>query len=100
MKAVGILVTACLVAGFASSAAAADSECALAENSRHIAIEVRRFQIPDPQPGLEDVARLMGPSPCDTRSEPRLVMENTELGLLAEDWRRGTRELEQARRTR
>lgn len=101
MNAVGIFIVTCLAAGCAASAfAASDSTggtCVLAETSRHIGIETRRFQAPAPRPGLEDVARLLIPSPCETSPAPRLSLEIVALGLLAEDWRQGTEELEQRR---
>ncbi|CDK99143.1 protein of unknown function [Magnetospirillum gryphiswaldense MSR-1 v2] len=80
-----------------TSSAMAESDCELAKAAKDIAIEVERFSTPGQRRGIEDVARLLVPSPCKTSPAPRLVLENVELGLLAEDWRRGTEELEQRR---
>ncbi|OAN52953.1 hypothetical protein [Magnetospirillum moscoviense] len=80
-----------------TSSAMAESDCELAETGKDIGIEIERFSIPGQRRGIEDVARLLVPSPCETRPVPRLVLENVELGLLVEEWRRGTEELERRR---
>ncbi|MBF0306083.1 MAG: hypothetical protein HQL39_02180 [Alphaproteobacteria bacterium] len=50
--------------------------------------------------GLEETARLLHPSPCETSPAPALSFATVDLGLELEDWRRGGAELERSRAER
>jgi hypothetical protein len=75
----------------------AQPSCELAETVRRMAVDVQRFESQGPRRSVEEIDRLLVPSPCETSLSPALSLATADIALAMENWRQETRELDRDR---